>query len=156
MPSLSSKDRASLCSFTFKDGRRCRTPRRDDHPHLCVFHARREAQALAGAKVGEDIAFYLSGAYVSACDLRIALGRLFTAVAQGYVKPKTAATLAYLGHTLVQTRLLAEHEHGNADSPESWRRANRTPDDPSVAIIPPVPQPPPPPTLRTDTPTASE
>ena len=26
-----SNDRASLCAFTFVDGRRCRTPRRDDH-----------------------------------------------------------------------------------------------------------------------------
>jgi hypothetical protein len=27
MPSLSAKDRVSLCQFTFADGRRCRTPR---------------------------------------------------------------------------------------------------------------------------------
>jgi len=26
MSSLSAKDRVSLCSFTFSDGRRCRTP----------------------------------------------------------------------------------------------------------------------------------
>jgi hypothetical protein len=43
-----SKDRSSLCTFTFADGRRCRTPRRAGHPHLCAFHARKEAQALAG------------------------------------------------------------------------------------------------------------
>jgi hypothetical protein len=40
------KDRASLCSFSFTDSRRCRTPRRNGHPHLCAFHARKEAQAL--------------------------------------------------------------------------------------------------------------
>ena len=34
-----SKDRASMCSFTFADGRRCRSPRRNSHPHLCAFHA---------------------------------------------------------------------------------------------------------------------
>ncbi len=39
----------------------------------------------------------LSGSFVSACDLSSALGRLFSAVAQGQVKPKTASTLAYLG-----------------------------------------------------------
>jgi hypothetical protein len=56
-----SQDRASLCSFTFVDGRRCRIPRRHGHPYLCTFHARREAKIFAGEKVGEEIARYLSG-----------------------------------------------------------------------------------------------
>jgi hypothetical protein len=84
-----SKDRSSLCSFTFADGRQCRTPRRAGHPYLCAFHARKEAQALAGEAAGQDIAYHLSGSYVSACDLSSALGRLFSAVAQGQEKPKT-------------------------------------------------------------------
>jgi hypothetical protein len=82
------------CSFTFADGRHCRTPRQTDHPYLCSFHARKEAQALAGQEAGKDIAYHLSGSYVSACDLSSALGRLFAAVAQGQVKPKTASTLS--------------------------------------------------------------
>jgi hypothetical protein len=61
MPTIRSEDRASLCSFTFADGRRCRIPRRQGHPYLCTFHARREAQIFAGEKVGEEIARYLSG-----------------------------------------------------------------------------------------------
>ncbi len=36
-----SKDRSSLCSFMFVDGRHCRIPRRADHPYLCAFHARK-------------------------------------------------------------------------------------------------------------------
>jgi hypothetical protein len=36
------KDRSNLCAFTFADGRRCRTPRRSGHPHLCYFHAQRK------------------------------------------------------------------------------------------------------------------
>ena len=115
-----SKDRASLCSFTFTDGRHCRTPRRDGHPYLCAFHARKEAQALAGDEAGEDIAFFLSGDYVSAGDLTFALGRLFGAVAQGQVKPKTATTLAYLGQTLVQTLQLAQNEYISAFGSDSW------------------------------------
>ncbi len=96
-----SKDRSSLCSFTFVDGRHCRIPRQTQtgHPYLCAFHARKEAQALAGEAAGKDIAYHLSGSYLSACDLTSALGRLFSAVAQGQVKPKTASTLAYLGQT---------------------------------------------------------
>jgi hypothetical protein len=44
----------SLCSFTFADGRQCRTPRAA-HPDLCAFHARKHAQALAGEAAGKDI-----------------------------------------------------------------------------------------------------
>jgi hypothetical protein len=102
MSTDSSNDRASLCSFTFTDGRQCRTPRAA-HPYLCVFHARKDAQALAAEAAGKDIAYHLSGAFVSACDLSSALGRLFSAVAQGQIKPKTASTLAYLAQSLVQT-----------------------------------------------------
>src|ERR1700687_5285739 len=95
-----SKDRSSLCSFMFVDGRRCRIPRQAGNPYLCAFHARKEAQAIAGEAAGKDIAYHLSGSFVSACDLSSAVGRLFSAVAQGQVKPKTASTLAYLGQTL--------------------------------------------------------
>jgi hypothetical protein len=56
--------RASLCSFTFADGRQCRSPRAE-HPYLCAFHARKDAQALAGEEAGKDIAYHLSGSFVS-------------------------------------------------------------------------------------------
>ncbi len=120
-----SKDRSSLCSFTFADGRQCRTPRAA-HPYLCAFHARKDAQALAGEAAGEEIAYHLSGSYVSACDLNSALGRLFSAVAQGHVKPKTATTLAYLGQTLVQNLHLAQDEYINAFGTNYWRETIRT------------------------------
>ena len=117
------KDRSGLCSFTFADGRRCRTPRSAGHPHLCCFHARREAQSLAAEQAGRDISSFLSGSYISACDLSSALGRLFSAVAQGQVKPKTATTLAYLGQTLLQSIQHAEDEYINAFGTDSWREA---------------------------------
>jgi hypothetical protein len=122
MSAHSPKDRSSLCAFNFADGRQCRTPRKDGHPYLCTFHAHKEAQALAGQEAGEDIAYFLSGEYVSAGDLTFALGRLFAAVAQGQVKPKTAATLAYLGQTLVQTMHLAQDEFIKAFGTKEWRR----------------------------------
>src|SRR5258708_35610378 len=120
-----SKARSSLCSFTFADGRQCRTPRAA-HPYLCAFHARKDAQALAGEAAGKDIAYHLSGSYVSACDLTSALGRLFSAVAQGQLKPKTASTLAYLGQTLAQTLHLAQGEYINAYGTDFWRETIRT------------------------------
>jgi hypothetical protein len=140
------KDRSGLCSFTFADGRRCRSPRSAGHPYLCAFHARKEAQALAGQEAGEDIAYHLSGSYVSACDLTSALGRLFSAVAQGQMKPKTASTLAYLGQTLVQTLHLAQDEYINAYGTNSWREAVRSsfappPAPPKSAPEPVQPQP---------------
>src|SRR5206468_1989120 len=56
-----------------------------------------------------------------ACDLTSALARVFSAVAEGHVKPKTASTLAYLGQTLNQTIQLAQHEYINAFGANSWR-----------------------------------
>jgi hypothetical protein len=140
MSTIRSKDRSSLCSFTFADGRRCRTPRREGHPYLCAFHARKEAQALAGQEAGQDIAYHLSGSYVSACDLSSALGRLFAAVAQGHIKPKTASTLAYLGQTLVQNLHLAENEYINAFGTNSWRETIRTSHNQSANHASPAPQ----------------
>jgi len=122
-----SDNRASTCcTFTFADGRQCRIPRRQGHPYLCVFHAKKEARSLAGEQAGRDIASFLSGDYISACDVASALARLFSAVAQGHIKPKTAATLAYLGQTLVQTVKLAEHEYANAFGSNAWRDAIRS------------------------------
>jgi hypothetical protein len=137
MSTIRSKDRSSLCSFTFVDGRRCRTPRQTGHPYLCAFHARKESQALAGEEAGKDIAYHLSGSYVSACDLSSALGRLFSAVAQGQVKPKTASTLAYLGQTLVQTLHLAQNEYINAYGTNSWRETIRTSHEQSADLTSP-------------------
>src|ERR1700747_650568 len=121
MPPNRSKYRSSSCSFTFVDGRRCRMPRRVGHPYLCAFHARKEAQALAGQHAAEEIAYHLSGSYVSACDLSSALGRLFSAVAQGQIKPKTASTLAYLSQTLVQALHISQDEYINAFGTDYWR-----------------------------------
>ncbi|OLD00435.1 MAG: hypothetical protein DMG35_17365 [Acidobacteria bacterium] len=116
------KDRASLCTFTFVDGRRCRTPRQSGHPQFCCFHARKQAQVEAAEQLGRDFAYFFSGDYFSACDLAAALGRLFAAVARGEVKPRTAATLAYLAQTLLQTIHLAEHEYSNAFGSDDWRK----------------------------------
>jgi hypothetical protein len=119
MSTIHPEDRASLCSFTFVDGRRCRIPRRDGHPYLCTFHARREAKIFAGEKVGEEIARYLSGEHVPAGELCSALGRLFAAVSQGQVEPKTVAALAHLGRSLVQALHVTQEECALAAGPAS-------------------------------------
>jgi hypothetical protein len=121
MSTIHSQDRASLCTFTFADGRRCSTPRQSGHPQFCCFHARKQAQHEAAGQLGRDFTFLLSGDFFSACDLAAALGRLFAAVARGDVKPRAAATLAYLAQTLLQTIQAAEHEYCQAFGPDAWR-----------------------------------
>jgi hypothetical protein len=109
-------DCASLCLFTFSDGRRCRTPRTGNHPHFCFDHAQKEARARAAEAIGKDLAYFFSGDYLSACDLSAALARLLPAVVRGDIKPKTARTVAYLAQTLLQSIRLAQHEYIDAFS----------------------------------------
>ena len=132
MSSITTQDRADLCTFTFADGRQCRSPRASkgsphsaNHLYLCTFHARKEAQAQAADKLGRDVSYFFSGEYLSACDLSIALGRLFPAVVQGHIKPKTAGTLAYLAQTLLQTIQLAQHEFTNSCGAKYWEESVR-------------------------------
>jgi hypothetical protein len=126
MSTIHSRDRRSLCAFTFADGRQCRSPRFSADSQFCFFHARKEARARAADALGRDISALLSGNYLSACELTAALGRLFTAVAQGHLKPRTAATLAYLGQTILQSIRIAEQEYINAFGTDFWRQTIRT------------------------------
>ena len=125
MSSLSPKDRVSLCSFTFSDGRRCRTPRTRNNPRFCPYHAQKEARARTAQKLGKDLAYFFSGDYLFACDLSTALGRLIPAVIRGDVKPRTARTVAYLAQTLMQSIHLSKHEYINAFGTDAWRQSVR-------------------------------
>src|SRR5713101_3935694 len=84
------KDRSRLCAFTFADGRQCRTPRRSGHQHLCCYHAKKEADALIAKQAAEDLASLFCGKVLCAPVFAAALGRVLSAVARGYIKPKTA------------------------------------------------------------------
>jgi hypothetical protein len=123
MPSLSKKDRVSLCLFTFSDGRRCRIPRVATHSHFCHYHAQKEAQSLATQKLSNELAYFFSGSYLAACDLSTALSRIIPAVIRGDVKPKTARTVAYLAQTLLQSIRVSQHEYVNAYGTDFWRGA---------------------------------
>jgi hypothetical protein len=125
MSSLTAKDRVSLCLFTFTDGRRCRTPRTVNHPHFCFYHAQKEARSQAAEKLAEDLAYFFSGDYLSACDLSTALSRLIPAVIRGDIKPRLARTVAYMIQSLIQTIHLSQDEYINAFSTDGWREAVR-------------------------------
>jgi hypothetical protein len=110
MSSIRPQDRAFLCTFTFADGRRCRTPLSSLHPRLCFDHARKEAQAHTPDQLRRDLSFFFSGEYVPACNLGAAIADLVPAVAHGQIKPKTASALAHLSRTLMQTIQVSQHE----------------------------------------------
>ncbi len=142
MSSLSPKDRVSLCSFTFSDGRRCRTPRVAKHPRFCFYHAQKEARARTAKKLGKDLAYFFSGDYLSACDLSTALARIIPAVVRGDVKPKTAHTVAYLAQTLMQAIHISEQEYINAFGTDGWRKSVRNSVNSNYAYrFPPDPAP---------------
>lgn len=147
MSSLTRRDRASLCRFTFSDGRQCRSPLAGNSPNLCPYHFRRESQALAAEKLGKDLSYFLSGQYITACDLSISLGRLIPALVRGDIKPKTARAVAYLAQILFQTIQRAQHEYINAYDSDEWRcvirnsvRQNADYRNPQPSPGPPVPQ----------------
>jgi hypothetical protein len=126
MPSLTAKDRISLCLFSYEDGRRCRTPRIGSHPHFCFYHAQKESQSQAAEKLAKELAYFFSGDYLSANDLNAAVGRLIPAIIRGQIKPRVARTVAYMFQTLMQSTRLAQHEYINAFGTDGWRDAVHT------------------------------
>ncbi len=130
------KDRSRLCAFTFADGRQCRSLRLSGHQHLCYYHAKKEAEALIAKQAGEDLASLFCGKVLCASDFAAALGRVLSAVARGYIKPKTAVSLALLGHTLNQSIKIAQDEYANAPG------GNARPERVSCLLLPAPPEPP--------------
>lgn len=123
MPTLSPNDRLSLCRFIFSDGRACRSARTAADPQFCFYHAQKEAQSQAVAKLAEDLTRIFSGGYVSAGDLSAALSRLIPAVLLGHIKPRAARTIAYMLQTFVQTVRLSQHEVIQTFGAKTWRKA---------------------------------
>ncbi len=131
MPSIRPQDRASLCTFTFADGRRCRTPLSSRHPRLCFDHARKEFQAHAPEPPRTDLSFFFSGECVSAYDLSAAIARLLPEVAHSQCNPKTASTVASLSRAMVRTIQLSQHEFIRTHADDRLPRPPRRPKIPS-------------------------
>jgi hypothetical protein len=120
MPSVHAQDRVHLCRYTYADHRKCLTPRSPSHQHFCYFHARRESQSTASAKLADDLSFFFSGRYTSANDLSAALGRLLVAVVRGEIKPGLARTISYMMQTMLQTIQVAQKEYIYAFGTPEW------------------------------------
>jgi len=109
-----------------------RTPRCSGHLHLCS----------AAKRAGKDVSTFFFANLLTACDLSAAMARLFTAVAQGQIKPKVASTLAYLSQTMLQSIPIAQHEYCEAFGTEPWRKAVRSSFTSSAPAPQPAPKPP--------------
>src|SRR5712664_2016689 len=109
-----------------------RTPRCSGHLHLCS----------AAKRAGKDVSTFFFANLLTACDLSAAMARLFTAVAQGQIKPKVASTLAYLSQTMLLSIPIAQHEYCEAFGTEPWRKAVRSSFTSSAPAPQPAPKPP--------------
>jgi hypothetical protein len=92
-----------LCEIIFDDGRRCHMSKCQDHAYYCYFHARRDNAARAEETAIGKITGALAGRSIDFDNLSSALAHTITALAEGHMDTKTAATIAYIGQSLVQS-----------------------------------------------------
>jgi hypothetical protein len=105
-----SNDRAGLCSFVFKDGRHCRLPVHAQGADHCLPHALKYRRIARAEELGQIIAEPFTEDFLSASDLNSALCRVFSAIAQGLMSPKTAKPLVDLSRTMLKAIPLARQE----------------------------------------------
>jgi hypothetical protein len=104
MSSNDSEDRASLCAFTFADGRRCRLPRPFPDSEYCHHHQRKLRHLREHDDTARNIALPLIGEVIAPSSLN------FAAVAEGRISSKTANTLTNLAKVLLKTIPNAQRE----------------------------------------------
>jgi hypothetical protein len=88
MAKFTPEARASLCSFTYADGRRCRQPRTSTGEGYCYNHARKIREHRQLQELLDYIVEPLIHNTVSSTNLTFLLVRLYAAVAYGNVPPK--------------------------------------------------------------------
>ena len=104
------QDTPFTCIHSFADGRRCLLPPCPEGAGLCYFHAKKFQDALIAEEAGLQISHFLNTDVLTASELSSTFASLFSATVKGYVKPRTAATLTYLGRLMLQTQKLAKEE----------------------------------------------
>jgi hypothetical protein len=148
-----SEDRASSCAFTSSDGRQCRMPRSSRDDKYCLHHERTMRRLLEADFTAANIADPLSRNFISGTSLNQSLARLFSAIADGRIPPKTAAQLISLSKLLLKSIPMAKTEfslafnnskavhrmirqmYGNTEQPATLTEA----DDRSSEPPPPLP-----------------
>jgi len=142
MSAKSSKDRASLCAFSFSDGRQCRALRHQRNSRYCLPHARKIRHLEDADEVAQEILSPLSGSFVSSASLTQSLVHLFAAVAEGRIPPKRASALAKVSGILMKSIDASSHEFRTVFIQTYWAQLVRS----SYGDLPPFTrsQPPPP------------
>lgn len=110
------------CNFSYSDGRRCRMSRSSRHPSLCHYHARIEQHYLEAQQLGAEISTTLTGHFHSAADINHVLGKVFTALAQGRIPRRTAATLMWGCQLMLQSLPALKDETKFRYTYETWSR----------------------------------
>ncbi len=117
----------SRCSVIYSDGNQCRMSICTEHPTMCYFDARKDAQSRAQSEVFEKIIDPLSGDRLTFPDLSTAIAQSIAALVLGWLDPKTGAVVGYLCQSLVQS-LNAEENirlRALAAAPPSNQSANK-------------------------------
>jgi hypothetical protein len=110
---------SARCLFSSSDGRRCGMVRWEDHPSLCLFHARQEQQLLEADRIGAELVS-ISGEFKTAHDLNHVLGKLFALLANNRIPPRNAAILAYVGQLILQTLPSVKRDVVAAGNHNAW------------------------------------
>jgi hypothetical protein len=100
------------CQHADTSGRQCRLPRSENHPSLCLNHARQE---LLQFQSRQDFAPELLGPiqdFQSAAAINHALGRLYVLLGANRINTRQAAVLAYICQLMLQSLSGVRHEIG--------------------------------------------
>jgi len=159
MPSNNSKDRASLCNFTFADGRQCRMLRHSKKSRYCYDHERKLRYLREADKTAADLCEPFSGDFVPATALTHSLTRVYRAAAEGRLDSKSASALARVASALLRSIRESNNEFKSCYRLGYWMQLVREhytdmPEYIPKNLIPPQhrPQPRPTPTASTDSP----
>jgi hypothetical protein len=120
-----SLDRASLCAFTFRDGRQCRMLRPSADSEYCFDHQRKLRHLHESDQVAAEICAPIAGDFVPSTAVAQSLARVFRAVAEGRIEPQTASALARVGSALLKSLDGATQEFKHCYNDTHWRKQVR-------------------------------
>jgi len=112
---MSAIDDTTRCSWTTKDGRRCRMPRVDGHTQFCGTHLESQRKRMCSDPAAQlvNIVDGLTDLGSSAA-LDHALGNLLNLVLDRRIEYRRAEVLAYISQVMLQSRKMALRERAAA------------------------------------------
>jgi len=140
MSSNNSKDRASLCAFTFSDGRQCRMLRKSKKSRYCFDHERKLRHLREADETAANLCEPFIGDFVPAAALTQSLTRVYHAVAEGRLDPKCATALARVASTLLKSIDAASDEFQQCYLDGYWCQLVREHYNNISDYIPPTPR----------------